>query len=154
MHYTTTLHEGIKQGAIVVHIGQDIFRVKKDDWEMVITKRVFNNWISKKWLCDEYEHKKKTLSIERIKKVVCQESDIKENVVFRRTRIRPVVQARQIIQSIASKHLRLSLSDVGKMTGGYGHCTTLHSIKTVPNLYSSNKDYRNILNRINKRLGI
>jgi len=98
--------------------------------------------------------KKNLLTVENIRKVVCNEFGIKENVIDSRCRKREIVQARQVWQSLISDKIRLSLSRIGELTGGYDHATVLFSKKTVRNLYESNKDYKKIINEIYKKLGL
>lgn len=75
--------------------------------------------------------------------------------VFKRTRKREIVGARQVIMSEMKKRTNLPLAAIGaafinkENPRGYDHATVLHAIKTVNNLCETDKKYREIVEGIN-----
>ena len=67
-----------------------------------------------------------------------------------RTRLREVVQARQIAMYILKNKTNLSLSMIGNKCGGKDHATVLHACKAVENAMKYDKAFREQYGRILK----
>ena len=69
--------------------------------------------------------------LEVIKKVTCSLYHIDELRVFENNRVKEIRRPRQIIQYLASQMTELSVSEIGRRTGGKDHATVLHAKKTI-----------------------
>lgn len=69
-----------------------------------------------------------------------------------RSRLRHLVEARQIAIYLIKKHTNMSLSEIGKIFGGRDHTTAIHSIQVVNDLCDSNEEYKQRLLRIENLL--
>lgn len=58
-----------------------------------------------------------------------------------RTRLRQVVMARQLCMAVLKDFSDMSLNQIGQRYG-LDHATVIHSIRTVKNLYTTDKAYR------------
>lgn len=92
------------------------------------------------------------ITIEKIERTVCHFTSVPRDVVYNPIRNREIVQARQLIHSFIKKNFRMSLKNIGKITGGKDHATVLHSVKTVNNLVDTDKTFRKLYEDIEKEL--
>lgn len=83
----------------------------------------------------------------------CGLVEIPRTLLFSKTRKREIVEKRQILQSFFVKHsaslsaqekryFKMTLSEIGRITGDFGHCTVIHSEKFCNNLIASNTPFR------------
>lgn len=103
---------------------------------------------------EKYETKIKSdkITISRIKKVVCEFFEIEENHLVLKTRKRTIVQVRQICHHFAKKYTVKSLSVIGSAIGNKDHATVMHSLKVVNNLMDTDREYREMIIRIDDLL--
>ncbi len=94
------------------------------------------------------------VSIEYIQKVVCDYFDLPIEMLKSKTRKREVVQARQISMYFSKKMTKSSLANIGAHCGGKDHATVLHACRTVINLSETDKQFRNYLEELEKKLTI
>ena len=94
------------------------------------------------------------VSIEYIQKVVCDYFDLPIEMLKSKTRKREVVQARQISMYFSKKMTKSSLANIGAHCGGKDHATVLHACRTVVNLSETDKQFRNYLEELEKKLTI
>jgi chromosomal replication initiator protein len=90
--------------------------------------------------------------VETIKIVCASEFGIPYRDIDIKTKKREVVQARQVAHFICRNRTKLSLSEIGIRCGQKDHATVLFSYKTVKNLYQTDRNYRDVVNRILLRL--
>ncbi|MBQ5806864.1 MAG: chromosomal replication initiator protein DnaA, partial [Tidjanibacter sp.] len=76
----------------------------------------------------------KEITIEQVRKIVCEQLDIDEAAFDSPKRTREIAQARQIAMYICKQHTKASLSAIGSAIGGKNHATVLHACKAVTNL--------------------
>jgi hypothetical protein len=62
--------------------------------------------------------------------------------LYSKTRLRQVVMARQLCMTVLKEFSGMSLSQIGSRYGDKDHSTVIHSIRTVKNLYATDKAYR------------
>ena len=105
----------------------------------VITDRLVNNT-------------PKEITVQEIKKAVCQYFDIAPDVLLSKTRKREICQARQIAMYLSRNHTKNSLSTIGSLVGGKDHATVLHSCNTVNNLMDTDRMFRQYVTDIEKQL--
>lgn len=105
----------------------------------VITDRLVNNT-------------PKEITVQEIKKAVCQYFEIAPDVLLSKTRKREICQARQIAMYLSRNHTKNSLSTIGSLVGGKDHATVLHSCNTVNNLMDTDRMFRQYVTDIEKQL--
>lgn len=83
----------------------------------------------------------KEVTIEHIRKVVCDYLHIDESVFDSPKRTRDIAQARQIAMYLCKQHTKAPLSLIGSSIGGKNHATVLHACKAVSNLMETDKAF-------------
>jgi len=91
-------------------------------------------------------------SVHQIQRVVCDYFELDMEEMQAKTRKRTVVQARQIAMFLSKKHTDSSLASIGSQIGGKDHATVLHACRTVVNLLETDKDFKNHVDQIQRRL--
>lgn len=81
---------------------------------------------------------------------VSQETKISRQLITKRTRKREIVQARQLVQYFLERYTKLSLPEIGKLTGGFDHSTILASKKNIKNLMDTDKHFREWVKEMDK----
>jgi chromosomal replication initiator protein len=94
----------------------------------------------------------RTISIEKIQRVVCDYFDISEDVLHSKSRKREIVQARQIAMYLAKIYTKNSLQNIGQQIGNRDHATVLHACKTVNNLMDTDKSFKSSLKELELKL--
>lgn len=94
----------------------------------------------------------KVITVEKIVKATCLHFQIKPDDIFTDSRKRSVVQVRQIAMYLASKHTKLSLSNIGANIGKRDHATVLHSCKTVEGRLDIDKNFKAEVDAIEQEL--
>ena len=82
------------------------------------------------------------ITIEQVRASVSAFFGLSENDFERKTRNREIVMMRQCAHVIAKLTTKMSLSYIGIKIGNKDHSTVLHSIKTVKNLYDTDRVFR------------
>jgi len=88
--------------------------------------------------------------IDGILKRISKHSMLSVDEINQNTRKRGIVEARQIAQHIAHRHIQTSLATIGYKIGRKDHATVLHSTKTVVNLIDTDSFYRRKWDKIIK----
>lgn len=96
----------------------------------------------------------KEISIDYIQKVVCDFFNIHVDHLNSKTRKREIVQARQLAMFFSKKHTKSSLATIGLHCGNKDHATVLHACRTVNNLIETDKQFRNYVEEIEKKIKI
>ena len=106
-----------------------------------------------KHLLDKIVKKTKhEFSVDYIQKVVCEYFDIDPKVLSAKTRKREIVQARQIAMYFSKSMTNSSLATIGAQIGGKDHSTVLHACKTVADLLTTDKNFKNYVDDIERKL--
>lgn len=80
--------------------------------------------------------------------IVCREMNTTFDKMIQRTRIREVAQARQLfVYIMRGCNPTVSYQSIVSIFG-QDHATALHSVRTISNLYDTNKHWRNCIHRI------
>lgn len=109
--------------------------------------------LAKKIVAQSVKLKEPTsLSVEKIKKVVCQHFDLEEAMIQSGKRTRDICQARQIAMFLSKKLTDKSLAHIGSIIGKRDHATVLHACKTVKDQIEIDKSFRSIVDEIEKKL--
>ncbi len=83
----------------------------------------------------------KEITIEQVRKIVCEQLDIDEVAFDSPKRTRDIAQARQIAMYLCKQHTKSSLSAIGAAIGGKNHATVLHACKAVANLMETDRSF-------------
>ena len=92
------------------------------------------------------------ITIEYIQKMVCNYFNISMEQMLSRSRKGDIVTARHISMYLSRKLTKSSLVAIGDKCGKKDHATVLHACKSVENSCEINKDYRNNVEMIEKRI--
>lgn len=103
---------------------------------------------------DEYDREGSEMSVPIVMEIVARRFRITPEEITIKSRKRDYKDPRQICHMICRKVLGLKLDRVAFIIGSMDHATVLHSCRTVSNLYSSDRAYRNRLNMIAEECGI
>lgn len=90
--------------------------------------------------------------IDLIIKEVCREYNITPEKICSKTHKREVVLPRQICFYLAKKYTKKSLSSIGQAIGNKDHATVLHACKTVNDIIDTDKEFRNIIIDLDRRI--
>ena len=94
----------------------------------------------------------KEITIDHIRKVVCEYLDLSEEKFNSPRRTREVAQARQIAMYLSKQHTKAPLTVIGASIGGKNHATVLHACKAISNLIETDKVFRHQIEEIEKRV--
>ena len=94
----------------------------------------------------------KEISIENIRKIVCEYFNIDEATFDSPKRTREIAQARQIAMYLCKQHTKSPLSAIGAAIGGKNHATVLHACKAVTNLMETDKTFLQIVEELDRRV--
>lgn len=108
---------------------------------------------------DEYNKDllKNKISIDKVIKVVSNCTNIKYELIIKRSRKREIIRARQLLQYFLYdiKQLKLSLAEIGILTSDsspYNHATVLHNIEVIENDINYDIILKTQFEEINKML--
>jgi hypothetical protein len=85
---------------------------------------------------------------------VCEYFETRFLEIIQKTKKREIVEMRQIFhffiveKMVNVKVKKITLGEIGYLTGGHDHATILHSVKTIKNLSETNADFREKIIRI------
>ncbi len=96
--------------------------------------------------------KRGEITLNKITKIVADVMNIKEHEIKLKKRTAEIVLARQLSMYFAKKYTNLSLKSIGKELGNKDHSTVLHSIKVINNLLEYDKNIKNYVDIIERRL--
>ena len=122
--------------------------------QSTLNKKDINIDLARKVIDKLVKHSKKDISVDYIQKIVCDYFDISPDQLHSKTRKREIVQARQIAMYFSKSLTKSSLASIGSQIGGKDHATVLHACKTVNNLIDTDKQFRQTVNNIEKKLRI
>ncbi len=120
--------------------------------QSMLNKREITLELAAKLINKLVKNSKRELSIEYISKVVCDYFNMNVDVLQAKTRKREIVQARQIAMYFSKSLTKYSLASIGAQIGSKDHATVLHACKTVNNLKDTDKNFRQYVEDIEKKL--
>jgi chromosomal replication initiator protein len=77
---------------------------------------------------------------------------VKKDSLKEKSRLRHIVEARQISMFLIKKHTNLSLTEIGNLFGGRDHTTSIHSINKVQDMIDTEPQFKQRLLLIENRL--
>ena len=131
------------EGAVISMIAHSSFNRKEITIDLA--RGVVDNYV---------KTSKKDISIDYIKEVVSNYFQMDIETLQSKTRKRNIVQARQIAMFFAKKFTKASLSSIGSQIGKRDHATVLHACKTVKNLSSTDKQFKQYLDDLQNRFSV
>lgn len=129
------------EGALVSLLAQSM--LNKREITLDLTAKLINKLV---------KNSRRELSIEYISKVVCDYFNMSVDSLQTKTRKREIVQARQITMYFSKSLTKYSLASIGAQIGNKDHATVLHACKTVNNLKDTDKNFRQYMEDIEKKL--
>jgi chromosomal replication initiator protein len=138
-HVTNNVRE--LEGALVSLLAQSM--LNKREITLDLTAKLINKLV---------KNSRRELSIEYISKVVCDYFNMPVESLQAKTRKREIVQARQITMYFSKNLTKYSLASIGAQIGNKDHATVLHACKTVNNLKDTDKNFRQYVEDIEKKL--
>jgi chromosomal replication initiator protein len=129
------------EGALVSLLAQSM--LNKREITLDLTAKLINKLV---------KNSHRELSIEYISKVVCDYFNMPVESLQTKTRKREIVQARQITMFFSKSLTKYSLASIGAQIGNKDHATVLHACKTVNNLKDTDKNFRQYVEDIEKKL--
>ncbi|HOI47994.1 MAG TPA: chromosomal replication initiator protein DnaA [Prolixibacteraceae bacterium] len=138
-HITNNVRE--LEGALVSLLAQSM--LNKKEITLDLASKLINKLV---------KNSKRELSVEYISKVVCDYFNMPVDTLQAKTRKREVVQARQITMYFSKNMTKYSLASIGAQIGNKDHATVLHACKTVNNLKETDKNFRQYVEDIEKKL--
>lgn len=131
------------EGALISLLAQSTLNKK------AITKELAVSMINK--IVKQNKHE---LTVDYIQKIVCDYFNMPTDSLQSKTRRREVVQARQIAMFFSKNLTKSSLAAIGSQIGHKDHATVLHACKTVNNLMDTDKQFKEDVEEIEKRLKV
>ncbi|MCX6256473.1 MAG: chromosomal replication initiator protein DnaA [Bacteroidia bacterium] len=138
-HITNNIRE--LEGALVSVLAQSTLNRK--DITLELTRELISKLI---------KNTKKEISIDYIQKIVCDFFNLSLEQLQSKTRKREIVQARQIAMYFSKNYTKSSLATIGTQIGVKDHATVLHACRTVNNLLETDRQFRQDVEEIEKKL--
>jgi len=120
--------------------------------QSTLNKKEITLNLAKEMIDKLIKNTKREVSIDYIQKVVCNYFDVPVDSLQSKTRKREIVQARQVAMFFSKNLTKSSLATIGLQIGGKDHATVLHACKTVNNLIETDKQFKNQIDEIEKKL--
>jgi chromosomal replication initiator protein len=120
--------------------------------QSTLNKKEITLNLAKEMIDKLIKNTKREVSIDYIQKVVCNYFDVPVDSLQSKTRKREIVQARQVAMYFSKNLTKSSLATIGSQIGGKDHATVLHACKTVNNLVETDKQFKNQIEEIEKKL--
>ena len=117
-----------------------------------LNKKVITLDLAKQMIDKFVKNTSREISIDYIQKVVCDYFNIPIEMIHSKTRKREIVQARQLSMFFSKKHTKASLASIGLHCGNKDHATVLHACRTVNNLVETDKQFRQFVEELDKRI--
>jgi len=92
------------------------------------------------------------ISVENIKKTVCDYFKINVNEMLSKRRSRYLVRPRQIAMYLTKNLTSKSLPDIGNEFSGRDHTTVIHSVKTIDKLKASDEEISKAIEKLKNKI--
>lgn len=129
------------EGALISLIAQASF--SKQNITIDLARKMIDQFV---------RNSRKEISIDYIKKIVCDYFNISVDQLNSTSRKREIVQARQLAMYFAKNITKSSLASIGAEIGGKDHATVLHAVKTVNNLIDTDKHFQSYVDELSKKI--
>lgn len=98
------------------------------------------------------EREAKTISLDMIRDLVCQEYKVKSKDLLSNGRARRIAEPRQIAMYLARECTNDALSSIGKTIGNRDHSTVVYACKTVKAQMDIDKKYRKKIEQLKEKI--
>ncbi|MDZ7775172.1 MAG: chromosomal replication initiator protein DnaA [Bacteroidales bacterium] len=139
--YSITSNIRELEGALISIIAQASLNRKEINLEL--TRQMIEKYV---------KSNKREISIDYIQKIISDYFKIPVEKINSKTRKREIVQARQLSMYFAKRFTKSSLSTIGLNCGNKDHATVLHACRTINNLRETDKQFKQYINDIEKRI--
>jgi chromosomal replication initiator protein len=95
---------------------------------------------------------KRDISIDEVKKTVCDFFELSHEKLLSNTKKREIAQARQIAMYLSKNHTKYSAVQIGTQIGGKDHTTVLYACKVIQNLIDTDKMFRKTMQNLERKL--
>lgn len=95
---------------------------------------------------------RKEITIESIKRIVCEATGLDMTTFDSPKRTREIAQARQIAMFLSKQHTKAPLTIIGETIGGKNHATVLHACKAISNLIETDKAFKYQVEEIERKI--
>ncbi|MCD4790816.1 MAG: chromosomal replication initiator protein DnaA [Bacteroidales bacterium] len=119
-----------------------------------LNKKAINLDLAKRMIDKFVKNTSREISIDYIQKVVCDYFGLQLETIHSKTRKREIVQARQLAMYFSKKMTKASLATIGLHCGNKDHATVLHACRTVNNLIETDKQFRNYVEELDKKISL
>ncbi|MFA6924584.1 MAG: chromosomal replication initiator protein DnaA [Bacteroidales bacterium] len=120
--------------------------------QSTLNKKAINLALAKQVLDVCVKKSAREINIDYIQKIVCEYFNVPPEMIGSKTRKREVVQARQIAMYFSKSFTKLSLAMIGLHCGNKDHATVLHACRTVNNLMETDRQFKNYIEEIEKKI--
>jgi chromosomal replication initiator protein len=117
-----------------------------------LNKKAITLDLAKKMIDKFVKNTTREISIDYIQKVVSDFFSLPLEAIHSKTRKREIVQARQLAMYFSKKLTKASLATIGLHCGNKDHATVLHACRTVNNLIETDKQFRNYVEELDKKI--
>jgi chromosomal replication initiator protein len=94
----------------------------------------------------------KDISIDEIKKTVCDFFELPYDKLLSKSRKREIVMVRQIAMYLSKNHTKYSTAQIGDQIGKKDHTTVIHSCKSIQNMIDTDKAFKKTMQDLEKKL--
>jgi chromosomal replication initiator protein len=117
-----------------------------------LNKKAITLDLARKMIDKFVKNTSREISIDYIQKIVCDYFGLPLESLNSKTRKREIVQARQLAMYFSKKLTKASLATIGLHCGNKDHATVLHACRTVNNLIETDKQFRNYVEELDKKI--
>lgn len=117
-----------------------------------VNKEDINIEMARRVLSDTFGTRKRSISIDQIKKAVSDSFDISIDLLSAKKKTQNVALARQVAMYLTRKLTGNSLKSIGEAFGGRDHSTVIHACNLVQRLISEDHDFRQRVELITRNL--
>ncbi|MCF8298303.1 MAG: chromosomal replication initiator protein DnaA [Saprospiraceae bacterium] len=117
-----------------------------------LNKKAITLDLAKQMIDKFVKNTSREISIDYIQKIVSDYFNLPLELIISKTRKREIVQARQIAMYFSKKMTKSSLATIGLHCGNKDHATVLHACRTVNNLMETDKQFKNYVDELEKKM--
>lgn len=129
------------EGVVISLVAQST--LNRTEIDMKLVKGVIKQFVSQV---------DKEVSVENIKALVAAHFNIPIEKLQSKTRLREIVEARQLSMFLAKNYTKDSLKSIGASFGGRDHSTVLHSLKIVRDMMDTDQTFKDKVNYLVKKV--
>ncbi len=98
------------------------------------------------------KYTRREITAEKICQIVCHHFGLDPEQLNSQKRTRDIALARQVAMYLSKKYTKMSLSAIGSVIGKKNHATVLHACKTIENLMETDREFRQQMEELERRI--